>query len=95
MSNKRNYKELVENLGESFTRRKLLARNNFIKSGTEKITLDEVKRYLVISELIITTSIDKNKIKQEKENLINQLDKFMKQLCVSLYEKAQTINVGE
>ncbi|KAK5643097.1 hypothetical protein RI129_006942 [Pyrocoelia pectoralis] len=63
------------------------------KRETDRITVEEVKSYLVISELIITTSTDKKKVQQEKEHLVKQVDKFMVQLCAALYEKPQTVNL--
>lgn len=63
------------------------------KRETDRITLEEVKSYLVISELIITSSKDKKAVQQEKEHLVNQVDKFMVQLCSTVHQKPQPINL--
>ncbi|XP_031341552.1 uncharacterized protein LOC116169571 isoform X1 [Photinus pyralis] len=63
------------------------------KRETDRITLEEVKSYLVISELIITSSKDKKAVQQEKEHLVNQVDKFMVQLCSTVHKKPQPINL--
>ncbi|KAK4886234.1 hypothetical protein RN001_002505 [Aquatica leii] len=92
LSNKKKLADLVEEVEPRYTVRKILSIDR-IKRETERISLEEVKRYLVISELIITTSNDKNRVQQEKQHLLNQIDKFMVQLCGTLYEKSQTMNL--
>ncbi|KAF5308870.1 hypothetical protein FQR65_LT00570 [Abscondita terminalis] len=92
VSNKKDYTSLVEEVEPQYSVRKLLSVNR-VKRNVEKITLEEVKSYLVISELIITTSNDKKRVQQEKQHLLNQVDKFMTQLCGTLHEKPQTMNL--
>lgn len=48
------------------------------------MTLYDVKSYLEISELIITTTSDPNKMKFEKEKLRKQLRNYMEKLCSTL-----------
>lgn len=65
------------------------------KRDVDKMTIEEVKNYLAISELIITTSPDRRRVHQERENLMNQIDKFMPSLCANLYYKSRTMNLGK
>ncbi|XP_044255632.1 uncharacterized protein LOC123005756 isoform X2 [Tribolium madens] len=64
----------------SYTQRKLLS----IRPKRAPMTLYDVRNYLEISELIITTASDPNKIKFEKEKLRKQLRNYMEKLCTNL-----------
>ncbi|XP_015834825.1 uncharacterized protein LOC103312534 isoform X2 [Tribolium castaneum] len=64
----------------SYTQRKLLS----IRPKRASMTLYDVRNYLEISELIITTSSDPNKIKFEKEKLRKLLRNYMEKLCTNL-----------
>jgi hypothetical protein len=68
---------------ERYTQRKLLW--NRVKRAS---SLHDIRNYIEISELIITTTNDPHKISLEKEKLRKQLPNYMEKLCVSL-KKAQ------
>ncbi|KAF5285309.1 hypothetical protein FQA39_LY04408 [Lamprigera yunnana] len=84
-------REDVEEVEVKSTIRKLLQVAQTPVRQSAKMSLEEVKSYLVISELIITSSNSTKRVNQEKQNMINQIDKYMVPLCSSLHDKQQTM----
>ncbi|XP_017778569.1 PREDICTED: uncharacterized protein LOC108564143 [Nicrophorus vespilloides] len=61
-------------------------------SITKDIDFENFKEYLEVSELVITNSKDNSIISNEKNNLLNNIEKFSAQLCAFVY-KGQKINI--
>lgn len=57
--------------------------------------IEEMRDFLEISELIIISSNDKNKINSEKDNISKRLNIYLQKLCWLQYKQPQVINVGE
>lgn len=51
--------------------------------------MDEIDSYLKVSELIITNSVDSEKVINEKENVRKKLHQYMNKLCGLLYDKGK------
>ncbi|RZC41798.1 uncharacterized protein BDFB_001436, partial [Asbolus verrucosus] len=67
---------------ENYTQRKLLSYERVKRSNS--LSLQDVRNYIEVSELIITSSTDSNKINLEKENLRKQLFNYMENLCLNI-----------
>ncbi|XP_023309794.1 uncharacterized protein LOC108905358 [Anoplophora glabripennis] len=68
-------------------RRKLLA--------TEKLLtdLENFKSYLEVSDIIITSSKDKNRVASEKEHLRRIIKQYMGKLCTELYQTRERVSL--